>query len=334
MASLRKPQPTVDAMMRHYEDVAEDSRRPHLGGSLIGNECERKLWYIFRWAKRVYHRGRMLKLFARGHNEEHTFIRELKNIGIEVIELDPKTNEQWKVSAVRGHFKGSFDGKALGVIEAPKTWHLTEFKTHNEESYEMIAGKIINKLQHYDNNIRKGGQLIKISKPEHYAQQQVYMYLDGNLTRSLYLAVNKDTDEVYSERVKLDTAFAKKMLIKAERIIDASVPPIKQFKDTYYKCGAKWCEFRNICHFDAMPDRNCRTCLYSTPADDAEWTCGKYNKVIPEDDQRKHHKCHRFIPALVPQKQIDVDGENIIYEDWTDNGKCDYTLKTLSVSRD
>jgi hypothetical protein len=34
-----------------------------------------------------------------------------------------------------GHFGGSMDAVALGIPEAPKTWHLCEFKTHNAKSF-------------------------------------------------------------------------------------------------------------------------------------------------------------------------------------------------------
>ena len=35
----------------------------HLGASIIGKDCERALWYDFRWVTRWAFTGRMLRLF-------------------------------------------------------------------------------------------------------------------------------------------------------------------------------------------------------------------------------------------------------------------------------
>ena len=43
---------------------------------------------------------------------------------------------------------------------------------------------------------------------------QIYMHLLG-LKRALYLAKNKNTDELYSERIKYDKAEAERLLLKA-----------------------------------------------------------------------------------------------------------------------
>jgi len=47
--------------------------RHHLGISIIGDDCSRKLWYSFRWVKLIQHEGRMRRLFNRGHHEEPLF---------------------------------------------------------------------------------------------------------------------------------------------------------------------------------------------------------------------------------------------------------------------
>ena len=301
MAILRKPQKTVDAIIGHYEDGGGDSRRPHLGGSMIGDECSRKLWYIFRWLKTIKHEGRLLKLFQRGHDEEHVFVRELRAVGVQVLEIDPDTNKQWSISEARDHFGGSFDGVGLGILEAPETWHLLEFKTHGDKSFKDLVKKTV-----------------QGSKPQHFAQMQIYMHL-GGLDRAFYMAVNKNNDELYSERIKLDKKFAESLIKKAENIIDAPEPPTAPYAEDFYIC--RWCDFKEQCHKSAFAERNCRTCMYSTPVEGKLWSCGKHNKNISVKEQRKHHSCHRFIPALVPFKQTDGDGDDVIYGDWKDNGK-------------
>lgn len=47
---------------------------------------------------------------------------------------------------------------------------------------------------------------------------QIYMALTG-MTRAMYLAVNKDNDELYSERINADPEAARRLLNKAAQII-------------------------------------------------------------------------------------------------------------------
>ena len=47
-----------------------DDHRTHLGASIIGKECSREAWYIFRWVKFAAFDGRMLRLFDRGKKEK------------------------------------------------------------------------------------------------------------------------------------------------------------------------------------------------------------------------------------------------------------------------
>ena len=124
------PSPTRDAIFASYEADRDDGFRPHLGASQIGKACERALWYDFRWVTRSGFPGRILRLFETGQLEEARIVRNLRRIGATVLEVDPETGRQWRVEAHGGHFGGSLDGVALGLPEAPKTWHVLEFKTH------------------------------------------------------------------------------------------------------------------------------------------------------------------------------------------------------------
>ena len=125
---------TVAAINESVEAAEKGGHRAHLGGSQIGAPCERALWYQFRWTDKAQFDGRMLRLFRRGQNEEDTMVADLRAAGVEVVELDPRTGGQVRVSAVSGHFGGSVDGTAKGIKEAPNKWVLLEFKTHNERA--------------------------------------------------------------------------------------------------------------------------------------------------------------------------------------------------------
>jgi len=301
MATLPKPMhDTANLVYQAYEASAEDGRRPHLGASLIGHSCERYLWLTFRWALTKRWPGRMLRLFETGQLEEARIVRNLRSIGAQVHETAPD-GKQWRVSALGDHFAGSMDSAILGLPEAPKTWHVGEFKTHNEKSFKDLAAKGV-----------------ESSKPQHYAQMQTYMGLTG-MDRALYFAVCKNTDEIYTERVEFDPVAFAKIMDRAERVIKAAEPPLRCSNDpSWYIC--KMCDFHALCHGEEAPDINCRTCAHSTPVTDSDggkWTCAQYGE-IGLLAQRESHKCstHRYIPILLERfgKQKDVVYGDVVYE--------------------
>ena len=68
-------------------------------------------------------------------------MRNLRATGATVLEVDPETGRQWRVEAHGGHFGGSLDAVAIGLREAPKTWHVVEFKTHSAKSFRDLVAK-------------------------------------------------------------------------------------------------------------------------------------------------------------------------------------------------
>ncbi len=288
MAALpdRPVSQTVTAIYSWWAGKLEHPRA-YLGGSVIGRECERQLWYSFRWCSPPSSEpdGRMRRLFDRGHREEETFVRELRGIGCQVHDVDPSTGQQFRFKAVDGHFGGGIDGVVLGVPEAPKTWHLVEMKTHNERSFTALLKEGVAK-----------------AKPEHEAQMQVYMHI-ASLTRALYLAVNKNDDSLHAERVRYDEAAAGRLMEKAERIIYSAEPlPGISADPAFYKC--KWCPVAAVCHGTQLPPVSCRTCLHATPERDGDgrWSCARHKCDVSTDMQRAAgEQCgdHRYIPALL-----------------------------------
>lgn len=290
---------TVERIYRAYELDADNNHRPHLGASLIGHACERSLWYTFHWCTQRSFEGRMLRLFETGQQEEARIVRNLRRIGVEVHETSPD-GQQWRVSDIGGHFGGSMDAAAKGFPEAPKTWAVVEFKTHNVKSFTAL---------------KKDG--VQKSKPLHYAQMQTYMGLTG-MERAMYLAVCKDTDEMYGEWVHFDVAEFTRLRVKAERIITANEPPQRLSNDpSWYEC--KFCDHHAICHGERAPLHNCRTCLHSTAEldGDGRWTCQELGQDISTETQRASSNCkmHRYIPILLEKAgtQTDASDGNVIY---------------------
>jgi hypothetical protein len=275
------PEPTVSTATlidQHHEDHQDDPR-PHLGASLLGHHCDRYLWLSFRWARPERFPGRILRLFRRGQNEERIIISDLRAIGVDV----KTTNGAQDRVDFGNHVSGSMDGIAnSGVPEAPKSRHVLEFKTHSKKSFD---------------DLEKHG--LEKSKPQHFAQCQVYM-LGSKIDRALYVAVCKDDDRYYFERVKLDKERAQAYVDRGHRIVAEPAPPPPISNDpTWYQC--RMCNYHDFCHKGALPAVNCRTCAHSTPCSDSTWRCERHQADgIPVEFQRTGCDNHALHPDLVP----------------------------------
>lgn len=274
MQNYNEHAPTIGRMIDDYTSKAYDSgHRNHLGASMIGDPCWRKLWYSFRWAAKenyvtsdgIDNKGRMMRLFNRGHNEEHRFADWLRGCGFKVRLLDPNTEEQIRISGIGGHFGGSADGviSFVGTSLSHLPDMLLEFKTTSDKYFKA--------LQH--NGVKK-------EKPIHFAQMSCYGAA-LNFKYALYLAINKNTDEIYTEIVQLDFNHALQLLDKAHIIISSKTPPEKlSLNSAYFAC--KFCSFQEVCHRGKPMEKNCRTCTKSTPIDNAGWFCAAKQLPIPK----------------------------------------------------
>jgi hypothetical protein len=122
--------PTVAAIYAAYE--AEHQHYDSLGISVgeIGTECDRALWYTFRWCSEPEEfKGRQLRLFDTGNKEETRLVEDLQRIGVECTAS--KTAFVW----LARHVRGKCDGKGMGLPEAPKTEHLMEFKSTTKKAF-------------------------------------------------------------------------------------------------------------------------------------------------------------------------------------------------------
>lgn len=275
---------TVNRIFRDYEQRRGFPHRPHLGASQIGNSCERALWYQFHWAAHGDFDGRILRLFDTGNREEVRFIEELRRIGVEVWEIDEGTGKQWRFEIFGGHFGLSLDGVCQGLPESSKP-HTLEFKTMNDKTFKTLM----------NNGLEK-------AKPVYWAQVQIGMHLSG-IDRCLFLAVNKNTDELYAERIKPDGS-AIALSEKAERIIFADKPLAKIAEsEDWYEC--KFCDFAKICHRNEMPEQNCRTCAHSTPEHDGTWSCAARKIKLDLATQQIGCDRHVFNPALINMEIVD-----------------------------
>jgi hypothetical protein len=151
------------------------------------------------------------------------------------------------------------------------------------------------------------------TKPIYYAQCQIGMHL-AELDRCAFIAVNKNTDAIYLERIKYDPAMALKLIAKAEGVIFADKPPAKLNTDpSFYLC--RFCDYNAVCHMGKPPEVNCRTCAHATPEreGDGNWSCAKgkaFGAVCSE---------HLFNPHAMPWEVHDATPDWVEYV--TDDGE-------------
>lgn len=304
MAPIPKPiNHTVDAIYRAYE-AARGASYEGIGISisLLGEECERSLWYSFRWASEAEKiDGLKAITFETGDIEEQRLLNSLRMAGCEVVDVDDN-GKQVRAEAVAGHVRGKLDGKTLGLPEAPKTWHVVECKSAKEKYYKDI--------------VKKG---VRDGYFTHWVQLNTYGHIHG-FERGLYMVRNKNTGEIHCERIEIDNTEAIRLLGRAERIICSPIPPAKLHEDPEAKMAWKcrsMCRHKGACHDGKFAKVHCRTCLHATPEmiGNAAWSCARWAKPLTLDEQKAGCPAHLFIPALVPGEQVDVDenAETITY---------------------
>ena len=286
---------TVAAIYDHYSKSRKDAHRPHLGGSQIGHACKRALWYQFRHMDRPDFDGRVLRLFETGDREEERLVANLRAVGVKVWDRDPETGRQIRFTAHDGHFALSLDGVGEGFKESSQP-HTLEFKTMNDKNFRAMSAKGC-----------------KETKPVYWAQCQIGMHLAG-LDRCAFIAVNKNTDDIYMERIKLDPAEALALLAKAGEVIWSDKPPEKLSNDpAWWEC--KFCDYHAICHRGKPPEVNCRTCAHATPekGGDGLWSCAKGREI------GKPCGLHLFNPYAMPWEVHDATSNWVEYV--TDDGE-------------
>jgi hypothetical protein len=257
----------------------DDGHREHLGASLIGKPCERHLWYVYRWVRSGVFDGRMQRLFNRGHLEEFRWIEWLEGIGCQVW-ATTEEGKQIRIAGVGGHFGGSLDSTVI----LPERYQISEpvlgeFKTYNQKTFDKL--------------VKEG---VRKAKPEHFAQMSIYGRKRG-LRYALYCPICKNDDDIRPELVELDWGYAIELERKAEAVVTSQYPPPRISESpAFHEC--KFCDYKAICHEGAPYEKNCRSCMYSTPTDDGAWGCHVHKALIPKEFIKAG--CDNWTPNVRP----------------------------------
>lgn len=300
----------------------QDEHRSHLGFSTIGDECQRKLWYAFRWCKTPKPSPRIKRLFDRGHKEEDRFIDYLRGIGCTVNPFDysyrlmfSEDDNLYLVEKIDTDRYNQMD--SMGFIDVsddmqhvknandvgityPVQWRVSAVNGHSGGSLDGrgflpkhygIDEEILFEFKTHSSKSFKDlkAKGMKISKPVHYAQCCAYGY-KLNLNYVCYVAVNKDDDDIHLEIVALNHKTGETLVTKAERIIVSQEPPPRLHENpTYWLC--KSCNYFSICHAKAEIERNCRSCKHAEPIKDKQWLCNKHNQILTKEIIPNEYGC-------------------------------------------
>lgn len=283
---------------------ASKQRKPNsLGASWIADECERRIFLKFRHAKMEAFEPVTLKRFEDGHRTEDLVIARLKAVeGLEWHDKNPETNWQYGFSDFGGHFKGFYDGVVLGLLQAPRTWHIGEVKASEKwDGLDKAKAKLGEKNALAEWNYG------------YYIQAQLYMHYEG-VTRHYMVAASPGGRFWTSARTDADSVVALRYRAKAERIIFTDEAPERIGDATDWRC--RWCHLAGICHGRELPERACRNCIHASPLREGGWHCAAghgFGGMCSE---------HRYLPSMLNAEQLDVvNGGDVVYRWRIDGGE-------------
>ena len=219
--------------------------RTYLGGSRLGQPCERALQFEFAGAPKddgSDFDGQTLRIFEIGHALEDLAIRWLRGAGFDLYTRKGNRADgaQFGFSIAGGRVRGHVDGIIAAApgqlgLAVPALW---ECKTMNARNWrETVAKGVV------------------IAKPVYAAQIALYQaYMEGSVPSisahpALFTAINKDTAELHHELVPFDAGLAQRMSDRGVRILQATdagelLPRIATNRD-FFEC--RFCPWAARC---------------------------------------------------------------------------------------
>ncbi len=284
--AVNKVGAAIDAMIE--KDNRDETPRGHLGMSSIGAD-KRTVWHQYRWSFPNDFTARTLRIFELGNVLEEVILDYLQKIGVATHGREP---DQISYSDHGGHFAGSLDGAGLGFPGAPKSWHVIEVKTANDSRF---------------NTLKKDGY--KKWSATYYAQIQLYMHY-STMKRAIVFVYNKNTSEIYVERLEYKKLEALGFVQKALEVLDETNLPASTYPDRswYEIANYKSEEYQAIYWGDELPANvNCRNCVFSVKSDNAEWGCKYHHKQLTTQQQYDGCHDHNWLPQLLLQHDDVID---------------------------
>lgn len=204
----------------------ERPKKEYPSGSMIGGDCERQVWFQFKFPKRQDDL-RVYRIFELGNVIEDHVVEVLRK-KFTVYATDVEGN-QFSFKDDINKITGSIDGVITGLPESSKP-HLLEIKSYNEKRFAKL-----------------NSEGVKSSDHKYYVQMQIYMH-EFKLEKALFVAYCKNDSKIYTERVDYDQLCAMKYLNRSIKIYNAKDhSDLDRVSDkvTDFKC--KFCQYKKEC---------------------------------------------------------------------------------------
>jgi len=179
--------------------------------------------------------SKQARIFDIGHTLEDRAVAWLKDAGFQ-LDAVQENGQQHGFEVLPGLVRGHSDGILRGGPSFLNYPCLFEFKTQKASSWRVLQKK----------GLRDGND-------QYYVQIQLYMaYLDLIDNPAVFMALNKDTAELYVEAVPFDRLTAQRYSDRAIEVVEANqagrLLPRLSNKPEFYIC--KMCPYQKRCFDD------------------------------------------------------------------------------------
>lgn len=211
--------------------------RDYLGGSRLGVECKRALWYEFHHTPKDEGRefpAKVIRIFDMGHDGEERVASYLRMAGF-VLKTEDKSGKQFEFVTAKGLISGHTDGVIIGgpdVTTYPCLWE-----------NKCVKGSKWREAMKYGS---------KKSHTVYYAQCQVYMaYMGLTDNPALLTMLNRDTGEILYELIPFNAKDAQHYSDKGLEVVTAlSVDQLPRVRTDPTHLPCKWCDYARTCFAD------------------------------------------------------------------------------------
>lgn len=266
----------------------------------IGNPDLRTTWLRYRWCLPAVSKPEQIRAERLNRLFEYEVIALARAIPNLQWYDENEDGRRFRFENHGGHFAGTMSGAVLGVPESTKLWHVAQVDCVDSWEFKMLW-----ELSSYrDWDITK------------FSHVQACMGASG-MTRALVIVYNKDTSEIYCERIKAEGDFYQNLMLGAGDILEVNGPPDSIYEKESLKPDAlKDKQYRRIYFGEALPAPNCRNCKQSQILYDggARWYCHRWNINLDLQQQRTGCDTHLYLPSLMPAKKLEDSGSMVRYQ--------------------
>jgi len=212
---------TISIIDFTYERKFKQRRR--LGLSQVGHSCGRFLWMKHRGYDEPVPSGRVLRLFEMGNMVETAMVADLTSAGFVIT--DSQKHVEFTMDGIT--LTGSIDGIITGLVESGQP-HLFECKSMGAKGFKKLL----------KDGYEAYSDVYKV---------QIHAYMLGlGLKKAFVTVYNKDTSELYQERIDIKEDWIIGRLQDVFKAIAQESPPERHCPDAD-NFEAKFCPFYKEC---------------------------------------------------------------------------------------